>query len=713
MHSLVLAELVEDDDDEEEFVCFTDKMGNTISLPLTNFVPKYEERQLGRKLCSLVLTENSSSLIRLLNELFQKKDLYHGLKNEIVESSAFWIRNYSSIALQVSGAGSAPVNVKRRKAQESKLAKKSKGDARVQEINKKTSLEKRAESSWNGFCYIDIDEISVDEFDSENTARLVKEISLQLDPGKLVVSVAAYGPSVREVPTVNQKTVNQFNFKALTSRDVLSALKQIQSNGGQLNYFSGGKVLASIYRLEQDSERNVEQYIRAKDQFVTERISKKLTNQDWIKLCIEAKDMFDDQIESESHMRRLLRSFDLWSKHQIDTVINLVNNCEGPLLFQVFQMISNYEVKGLTPSEEKLRKKIFHSLSFEHIRLMSQTKTCVLENLLIRIKKLEIDLPTFKEEMKNAITLEKLRNISCHILKTSSFQELEVRFGDKVGDLVIMKYSEAVLSVKGAPNWHYRMLETYLNQLDNNIIPHTASPQYESFSANSGFSEGLKIGLIDNSSLVIVNMENNDVLEQSDIFDLVDSLSCQNNFSCLVIGSTEDICFLQVHLRTVFTDFNPILLSFERTTPAILNQVWKEDKQYGLFFGNLVENQQVGPPLRTNFKTNFLKALTSITERFSMPGQKLTFLGLPGNAIHVPKNISTLIGQRSNRVLFYGSEASVDDVRKKVGKMSIVTQSEEGDQDEVGPSDDESDRTVFVAETQVHSESLLSNSSNQ
>ena len=458
---------------------------------------------------------------------------------------------------------------------------------------------------------------------------------------------------------------------------------------------------------------------------MTDCVSKKLTNQDWIKLCIEAKDMFEDQNDGEIHMRRLLRSFDLWSKHQIDTVINLVNKCEGPLLFQVFRMISNYEVKGLTPSEEKLRKKIFHSLSFEHIRLMSQTKTHVLEHLLNRLKKLEIDLTTFKEEMKKAITLEKLRNLSCNFLKINSFQELEVRFGEKVGVSVLMKYSQAVLSVKGAPNWHYRMLESYLNQLDHNVIPHNASPQYESFSAPLGFAEGLKMGLIDNSSLVIVNMEKNDEFQKRDIYDLVDSLSCQNSFSCLVIGSTEDICFLQVHLRTVFTDFNPILLSFQRSSPVSLNEFWKEDNQHGLFFGNLVGNQQVGPPLRTNFKTNFVKALTLITERFSMPGQKLTFLGLPGNHIPVPKNISSLMGRRSNRVLFYGSQARINDVCKEVGKMTILSQSEEEELDEVGPSDEEAEhgqshevaelgpsdeeaeQTVIVAETQEDSENLL------
>ena len=99
MQFLTHAELYEDE--EEEFVCFTDQNKNTISLPLTNFVPKYEERALGRKLSTIVLTESPVIVISLLNELFEKRELYHKLQNELAESSSFWIRNFSSIVLQV------------------------------------------------------------------------------------------------------------------------------------------------------------------------------------------------------------------------------------------------------------------------------------------------------------------------------------------------------------------------------------------------------------------------------------------------------------------------------------------------------------------------------------------------------------------------------------------------------------------------------------
>ena len=76
MNSLIKAELVEDEEDDEEFVRFTDQISNTLTLPLAKFVPKYEERPLGRKLSTLVLTETSVNLVRLLNELLQKQALY-------------------------------------------------------------------------------------------------------------------------------------------------------------------------------------------------------------------------------------------------------------------------------------------------------------------------------------------------------------------------------------------------------------------------------------------------------------------------------------------------------------------------------------------------------------------------------------------------------------------------------------------------------------
>ena len=357
MNSLIKAELVEDEEDDEEFVRFTDQMSNTLTLPLANFVPKYEERPLGRKLSTLVLTETSVNLVRLLNELLQKQALYHTLQNELVESSAFWIKNYSSIALQTASSELEPIHAKRRKIQPNVEPKKTKGIARAEELTGRSSLEKVAEAAWNGFCYIDIEDIAVEDFDLENTEKLVKEIGLQMEPGKLVINVVAYGPSGDNVPRVNQQTVSQFHFKALSAKDLLSAVKQIQASGGQLKYFPGGKVLASVYRLEQQVDRNVEQYITAKEQFVTGGIMKKLTNQDWVRLCVEGKVMFDDEEQGDAHVRRLMTSFDIWSKHQIEAVISLVHKCEGPLLHQVLKMISNFEIKGLTPSEGQIRKK--------------------------------------------------------------------------------------------------------------------------------------------------------------------------------------------------------------------------------------------------------------------------------------------------------------------------------------------------------------------
>ena len=713
MQFLTHAELVEEE--EEEYICFTDQNKNTISLPLTNFVPKYEERALGRKLSTIVLTESSDIVISLLNELFEKKELYHKLQNELAESSSFWIRNFSSMSLQVSSSQSSPVHVKRRMQQPKCPAKKSKGEARTEELSNKWSLEKIAESSWCGFVYLEVNDINVDEYDLDNTARLVKEISLQLDPGKLIVNVAAYGPPVKDVPKINQQSVGQFDFKALSSKDALSAAKQIQDSGGHLKYFPGDKVLASVYRLDPQSERNVEQYIKAKEQFVTEGIQKKLTNQDWVKLCIEGREMFEDTADGDTHIRRLLTSFDIWSKHQIDTVVHLVNRIEGPLLHQVLKMISNFEVLGLTPSENQIRKRMLHNLSFEHLRLMSQTDSSVLRKLLLLIKNQELDLTKFKEEMKDSIIIEKLKSVACHILKSGSFKELEMRFGEKVGPSVLMKYREAVVSIKGAPNQDFRLLETYLNQLDHNIIPHTVTPQFESFVSESEFSEQLKAGIIDSSALVIVNMEGSDESQMKDIMHVVEVLSCQDNFTCIVVSSVSNICLLQVHLSKIYSDFRPVLLTFERSRPLSLDKVWKEDKQYGLFFSNSVEIEQAGSSIKTNFNSTFTKALTMLTERFSRPGQKLTFMGLPGNQIHVPKNISSLMSKTSNRILFFGSVSSVAIVAKKVGKMS--EDSEVGD--EVNEEDDVTDmlgETVMVDETQEEntssqSESLFSNKS--
>ena len=257
MQSLAGAELIEDE--EEEFVRFTDQVKNSISLPLSNFVPKYEEKELGRKLSTLALTETSVNLVRLLDELCKKKELFQKLQNEVIESSSFWIRNYSSVALQVSTSVSGPIHVKRKKIQSNVSSKKSKGISRSEELSNQWSLEKNAESAWSGFIYLEMDDIDVESFDVENTARLVHEVSLQMDPGKLVISVAAYGPPVNDVRRITQQNVEQFQFKALSSKDVLSAAKQIIASGGQLKYFPGGKVLCSVYRLDQERERNVEQ----------------------------------------------------------------------------------------------------------------------------------------------------------------------------------------------------------------------------------------------------------------------------------------------------------------------------------------------------------------------------------------------------------------------------------------------------------------------
>ena len=52
--------------------------------------------------------------------------------------------------------------------------------------------------SWlNVFCYLNIDDIELEDFDSEN--KLVKEISLRLEPAMLVITVVAYGPAAKQI----------------------------------------------------------------------------------------------------------------------------------------------------------------------------------------------------------------------------------------------------------------------------------------------------------------------------------------------------------------------------------------------------------------------------------------------------------------------------------------------------------------------------------
>ena len=92
--------------------------------------------------------------------------------------------------------------------------KKSYGVARSGELNNKWSLKKLSESAWNFFCYLDIDH-------SHRSGglwfrKLVKEISMQLEPGRLVINVVAYGPTtVDEVPSVTQQTRSKFDFISL------------------------------------------------------------------------------------------------------------------------------------------------------------------------------------------------------------------------------------------------------------------------------------------------------------------------------------------------------------------------------------------------------------------------------------------------------------------------------------------------------------------
>ena len=81
-------------------------------------------------------------------------------------------------------------------------------------------------------------------------------------------------------------------------------------------------------------------------------------------------------------------------------------------------------------------------------------------------------------------------------------------------------------------------------------------------------------------------------------------------------------------------------------------------------------NQSVESSFSTHFSSSFEKALNLLTERFSMPGQKLTFIGLPGVPLSVPKNISSL-SQRGNRILFFGSKICITAVRRKVGQIVI------------------------------------------
>ena len=47
------------------------------------------------------------------------------------------------------------------------------------------------------FCYLNIDDIELEDFDSEN--KLVKEIGLRLEPAMLVITVVSYGPAAKQI----------------------------------------------------------------------------------------------------------------------------------------------------------------------------------------------------------------------------------------------------------------------------------------------------------------------------------------------------------------------------------------------------------------------------------------------------------------------------------------------------------------------------------
>ena len=105
---------------------------------------------------------------------------------------------------------------------------------------------------------------------------------------------------------------------------------------------------------------------------------------------------------------------------------------------------------------------------------------------------------------------------------------------------------------------------------------------------------------------------------------IVKNLSFQSNFSCLVVGFTPDICLLQFHVNSRVSEFRPVLLSFESAEKIIVNQIWKVERQFGLFFDNTLEVLSGGKVFSTSFNTSFPKALTLITERFSKSGQRIT-----------------------------------------------------------------------------------------
>ena len=692
MQYLVSASLIEEESEPEKCIQFLDKIGNTITYPFQNLIPVLEGYALGKKLSAWLISESEDQFIEKLNNLLAKKEFFHQLNIEVAESSRNWMTKIGSIALNhEKGNEETPKHVKRKNSSSTittnnddtdscREAKKFKANRREKTLKEKDSFEVKAENAWLGFTWMDISLIDVDNVDTDNVTFLEKEFRIQLEPSKVVINVAVYIPA--HMATIEfdvKKNMDKVRVKALSSKDSIAALQLIERSKSGPKYI-GDRVLVSIYKFKEGEEDfPLENYIATKHQYATESYKTKLSNQDWLRLCVENRLYSNDQIQSDKNSRQLLSSFNTFQKHQIETILKVANKCDPKLILEFIEKISLYEVKGLMPSENEIRSRLKYNLGLEYIRLMSLVSKQDLEDGLKGVINQELQLKEFKTKLKASITLSKLKKMCCNITKARDFSEISSKYGSQVADSELLKFSQASINIKGSANYDYKCLMKYLKQLDQSVFPHSTDKiMYVKYKSTQDMLIKLEQGSLDNTSLVICSYEENVLME---IFmQALDKVLINGEVACLVLSPFNILAELSVLLKLSYSEMKTLLVTFKIEKPYSTSYGFSENQQHGLYF-SLSNIVCVQSKLSTNMKGSLQDSLVSLTSELVKPGNRISIFGVGNEKLIIPKNLKYLLNE--NPITFFGHEDRIESAKETIGKLNLDSESLENNLNEL------------------------------
>jgi len=356
-------------------------------------------------------------------------------------------------------------------------------------VNSKCGLEANIQKGILAFELIDVDKISVhkgiinERLDRQKIESLKQVLTSQFDPKLSVITVA---PSVKTASEYDQNKQDT-TFKALEGRHFLTAMKELYAEGKSFNGLEKGQIMAVVINCPGVVAAN---YVNMRQTYLSEKHSKKINIQDFIKLYKRIDDVIHERSRAIELVKNSMLMFD-FHKDDCTAVSRICKWSEGSLLkiIELFEFYENFQsldsvnaegvtVKGMALLMKAGKKLSVKKLPFHRIAKIPEENLTEMANKVISREISLLDMATWS--FKN-LQLENVKQqcveISKEILdandEVEDFEDLVKMLPDDFSDAKLVEFSDSVKGDTFKTGSRLRLenhiLESFGEKLNNNL----------------------------------------------------------------------------------------------------------------------------------------------------------------------------------------------------------------------------------------------------